>query len=193
MTAESFQRSERRGNLEIRYYDRSKIVYNLVGCPLCEDYEFSENEHRWKHFLQEHAPEDAGLAPIGERAASQSLFDATFNETGRTLEEWGRVLWVIIDENGHDATIRVDGDELAVTLPDGVTGRARVTLIDRMETAGFSIDDLNATHEFHVSRPPNGLQSPYRETMGPNGEHALDSAPKALATDGGQPQGDPSE
>jgi|GEM_PF-2328400 len=192
MTAAGPEKVERRGNLEIRHYDRSKIWYNLVACPLCE-HEFEENEARWKHFLQEHEPEDAGLAPIGERAPSKSLFDAAFEETGRTLEEWGRVLWVIIDENGHEATIEVDGDELHVSLPAGVSGRDRVTLVDRMETAGFKIANHNSTHEFHVTRPAQGLQSPYRETMGATGEHALDSAPKALATDGGRPPGEPNE
>lgn len=131
MTAAGLEKVERRGNLKIRHYDRSKIWYNLVSCSLCE-HDFVENEVRWKRFLQEHEPEDAGLAPIGVSAPSQSLFDATFNEIGRTLEEWGRVLWVIVEENGHDATIRVDGDVLVVTLLDGVTGRARVTFFDRM-------------------------------------------------------------
>lgn len=192
MSAEGLQKIEHRGNLEIRYYDHSKIWYNLIACPLCT-HKFEENEHRWKHFLNEHSPADAGLSPIGERTDTRSLFDATFNETGRILEEWGRVLWVIIDESGHEATIRDDDGELVVSLPDGVAGRDRVTLVDRMETAGFTISGYTSTHEFRVSRPSHGLQSPYRKTMGPTGEHALESAPKPLATDGGQPQGDASE
>lgn len=36
----------------------------LVDCPLC-GHSFDKREHRFRHFLQEHRPEDAGLSPLG--------------------------------------------------------------------------------------------------------------------------------
>lgn len=63
-----------RGVLEIKEYGRSKRVCKLVACPFCT-HEFQENEARWKHFLDEHDPVDAGLSPKGERPATGALFD----------------------------------------------------------------------------------------------------------------------
>ena len=66
---------ERSGALEISSYERSVKVYRLVGCPFC-DHEFEDSEPRWKHFLEEHDPEDAGLNPLGEESDSDSpLFE----------------------------------------------------------------------------------------------------------------------
>lgn len=55
----------RRGSLEITTYGRSQEFVTLVDCPLC-DYEFDENERRWRHFFDEHDFED--LAIGGESA-----------------------------------------------------------------------------------------------------------------------------
>lgn len=63
-----------RGVLEIKEYGRSKRVCKLVACPFC-GYEFGYKEPRWKHFLDEHEPEDTGLSPFGKRPASGPLFD----------------------------------------------------------------------------------------------------------------------
>jgi len=49
-------------------YARGRRVHTLTACPC--SYVFAENENRWKHFLEDHAPEDFGLSPLGERAAS---------------------------------------------------------------------------------------------------------------------------
>lgn len=84
----------------------------------------------------------------------------------------GRVLWVIIDETGHEASNRIDGDQLVVSLADGVSGRARL-IVDCMETGGFEVAGVSGTHELQVSRPEFGLQSPYREIMAPMREHAF--------------------
>lgn len=47
----------------------------MTGCPLC-GYEFGHMEPRWKHILDEHGPEDAGLSPIGVQCDDDgSLFD----------------------------------------------------------------------------------------------------------------------
>jgi len=53
------------GCLEIRRHDRSKESIRLIACPFC-DHEFTPWEPRWKHILDEHDPEDAGLTPLGE-------------------------------------------------------------------------------------------------------------------------------
>lgn len=50
--------------LEVAIYARSKRVNRLVACPFC-GHEFAHNEPRWKHFLDDHDPEDAGLSPLG--------------------------------------------------------------------------------------------------------------------------------
>lgn len=54
-----------RGSIEVRTYGRSKQVIRLVSCPFC-GYAFGHNEHRWKHFFDDHGPEDAGLSPLNE-------------------------------------------------------------------------------------------------------------------------------
>lgn len=55
----------RRGSIEIKTYARSKRVIRLVACPFCE-HTFEHKEPRWRHFLEDHEPEDAGLSPIEE-------------------------------------------------------------------------------------------------------------------------------
>lgn len=44
-------------------YARGRVVNILVACPAC-GYEFRQDERRFKH-LEEHAPEDFGLDPLG--------------------------------------------------------------------------------------------------------------------------------
>lgn len=56
---------EVRGSIEVKVYGRSKRVVRLVACPFC-GHTFADNEHRWKHFLENHDPEDAGLTPLNE-------------------------------------------------------------------------------------------------------------------------------
>lgn len=60
------------GALEVRTYGRSQKAIRLISCPFCGN-EFDSHEPRWKHFLNEHGPEDAGLSPIGERYESRDL------------------------------------------------------------------------------------------------------------------------
>lgn len=43
----------------------------LAECPLC-GHEFAVQEHRWKHFLTEHGPEDVGLEPLSHDHDGQS-------------------------------------------------------------------------------------------------------------------------
>lgn len=48
-------------------YDGSGVVGNrLEGCGLC-GYEFGRNEPRWKHFLEEHGPDDVPSPAGGDR------------------------------------------------------------------------------------------------------------------------------
>ena len=49
-----------------RYAGKGAVCNRLTTCPLCP-HEFGAFENRWKHFLDEHDPEDAGLTPLGER------------------------------------------------------------------------------------------------------------------------------
>lgn len=60
----------------ITYEGRGCVRTRLTGCPLCGQ-AFDDHEPRWKHFLDEHEPEDAGLSPVGERpeAAEEPLFE----------------------------------------------------------------------------------------------------------------------
>jgi len=55
------------GALEVRTYGRSQKAIRLLSCPFC-GHEFDSHEPRWKHFLDQHNPEDAGLSPLNERA-----------------------------------------------------------------------------------------------------------------------------
>ncbi|NIB99404.1 hypothetical protein [Halobacterium sp. R2-5] len=51
--------------LEFYEYEKCGRVQNrIVECPLC-GHEFSHREPRWRHFFNDHTPEDAGLAPLG--------------------------------------------------------------------------------------------------------------------------------
>lgn len=58
--------------LEVYEYGRGVARNRLVACPLC-GYSFDEHERRWKHFLDEHSPEDAGLTSVGDRATLTDL------------------------------------------------------------------------------------------------------------------------
>ncbi|NIB99407.1 hypothetical protein [Halobacterium sp. R2-5] len=51
-------------SLRVRTYERSERFVTLTHCPACE-YPFDTDERRWKHFLQDHDPEDFGLDPLG--------------------------------------------------------------------------------------------------------------------------------
>lgn len=62
---------EKSGGLEIASYQKGREVYTLVECPFC-GHEFDKNEARWKHLLEKHDPEDAGLAPLGEVRDNQN-------------------------------------------------------------------------------------------------------------------------
>lgn len=61
--------------LERRRYSPVRVESILTACPFC-GYEFSHNEHRCKHYFEEHTPEDAGLSPIGEsdQSAQAAMF-----------------------------------------------------------------------------------------------------------------------
>lgn len=56
-----------RVSIETRVYSRGRRTHRITGCPFC-GHEFEDWEPRWKHFLDEHDPEDAGLSPAGEVA-----------------------------------------------------------------------------------------------------------------------------
>jgi len=168
---ETFRGTTIEGNLRVDKYSDSREMLTLIRCPIC-GYEFNKSERRWRH-LEKHSPEEAGLSPIGERKEGKSLFDTTFEDTGRTLEEWGQVLDVIIDESGYDADISVNGALLQVQLEDDLSEIDRETLVDRVENAGFEIEEQSSGQDLQVSRPEEGLQPPYRETMGPTGERIL--------------------
>lgn len=59
----------REGALEVTLYSRSKRVVRLVSCPFC-GHSFDDHEPRWKHFLEEHDPDDVpGLSGGPETAA----------------------------------------------------------------------------------------------------------------------------
>lgn len=61
--------------VRIRTSTGTKTGNKLTACPLC-GHEFGHMEPRWKHLLDEHGPEDAGLSPVGEQGDSgQPLFD----------------------------------------------------------------------------------------------------------------------
>lgn len=45
----------------------------LTNCPFCGK-PFDRNEHRWKHFENDHNPEDAGLSPLGTVPDTGPLF-----------------------------------------------------------------------------------------------------------------------
>ena len=78
--------------LEFVTYDESRGFRQVrfIECPLC-GHEFEKNEERSTHFLNEHEPEDAGLAPIGERRSHAECrwSDCDFHrvENGRTSIE----------------------------------------------------------------------------------------------------------
>jgi len=54
-----------RVSIQTTRYSRGRRVHRLVTCPFC-GHKFADWEPRWKHFLDEHGPEDAGLTPEGE-------------------------------------------------------------------------------------------------------------------------------
>ena len=58
-----------------RYAGKGAVRNRLTACPLC-GHNFERHEPRWKHFLNEHDPEDAGLSPLGQTPpeASRPLF-----------------------------------------------------------------------------------------------------------------------
>ncbi|MEE6211085.1 hypothetical protein U3A55_13125 [Salarchaeum sp. III] len=49
--------SDERACLETYEYEHGVARNRLIACPLC-GYEFEWNEHRWKHFVDDHGPED---------------------------------------------------------------------------------------------------------------------------------------
>lgn len=61
--------------LEILEYENGYREPKIVVCPAC-GHDFAVNESRWRHFLEDHGPEDFGLSPIGEcdEAAQGPMF-----------------------------------------------------------------------------------------------------------------------
>jgi len=59
-----------RVSLSTDIYARGRRVHTLTACPC--GYVFDANENRWKHFLEEHSPEDFGLSPLGEHEDSET-------------------------------------------------------------------------------------------------------------------------
>jgi hypothetical protein len=53
------------GVLETYEYDETGVVGNRLDvCPFC-DHGFADHEARWRHYLDDHDPEDAGLSALG--------------------------------------------------------------------------------------------------------------------------------
>jgi ribosomal protein S27AE len=52
-----------------RYDQKGTVATKLTECPAC-GHAFGEHEARWKHFLDEHGPEDLGLSAPGETPES---------------------------------------------------------------------------------------------------------------------------
>ncbi|MEF8772943.1 hypothetical protein [Halodesulfurarchaeum sp.] len=72
MNAETVRRQ---GTLEIKTFSKGREVKRLVECPFC-CHTFDDHDPQWKHFLEEHDPENAGLTPLGDGGKSQSpLFE----------------------------------------------------------------------------------------------------------------------
>jgi len=53
----SVSRKDRESCIETYEYGHGVAQNRLLWCPLC-GYEFEKHEHRWKHFHEEHGPED---------------------------------------------------------------------------------------------------------------------------------------
>lgn len=51
--------------LRVRELGNGRRRFMFSMCPICRHI-FDKYEHRWKHFLDEHEPEDLGLSPLGE-------------------------------------------------------------------------------------------------------------------------------
>lgn len=64
------------------YEECGRVQNRLVECPLC-GHEFSHREPRWRHFFEDHGPEDAGLAPLGtiQHDPEGSLWDDSVDST----------------------------------------------------------------------------------------------------------------
>lgn len=50
--------------LQVEEFDNHWKRIMLSECPVC-GHEFGKNQHRWKHYLEDHDPEDFGLSPLG--------------------------------------------------------------------------------------------------------------------------------
>lgn len=61
--------------LVTKEYEKGREFHTLTVCPC--GYEFDTDERRWLHLLHDHAPEDFGLSPLGDRneAAQGPLFE----------------------------------------------------------------------------------------------------------------------
>ena len=47
------------------YAGQAVVQVTLVDCPARDcDHRFKHYEQRWRHFLEEHGPEDFGLEPL---------------------------------------------------------------------------------------------------------------------------------
>lgn len=73
--------------LSVTEYDSGWTRFRLTACPVC-GHVFSRNEHRWKHLLDDHDPEDFGLSPLGEVPDDHDapLFDPPSKIPGITEE-----------------------------------------------------------------------------------------------------------
>lgn len=52
----------------VEKFDNSGGSYScLIKCPVCGQNLNDPDIRKWKHFYNEHTPEDFGLSPMGER------------------------------------------------------------------------------------------------------------------------------
>lgn len=62
--------------LQERRYERGVARNRLVDCPFCGK-DFEENEHRWKHFLDDHDVEDVPALAEGDGRPGTGFQTAT--------------------------------------------------------------------------------------------------------------------
>lgn len=65
------------------------------------DYEFTDRESRYKHYLLEHTPEDAGLFPILTAPEADAQADGPQRSRGRHVG-WRRLKNTLQPTDGHD-------------------------------------------------------------------------------------------
>jgi len=63
--------------LEYRENSNGKPIPRLTGCPVCGADLTGGGEARTAHFVNEHAPQDFGLSPLGSRGGIPNTDEPT--------------------------------------------------------------------------------------------------------------------